>query len=108
MEPYARFTGTKGVWGNYGVLKQYVKDGSELHKRMDLFIEGGGDYMNFYAVNVSNVHINSVYSLGGGFYVINVTYDTTNYAEYKTVQETSTKRIIVCRDETGIHAISVE
>ncbi|MBQ6366510.1 MAG: hypothetical protein IJI61_08935 [Oscillospiraceae bacterium] len=108
VEPYARFTGTKSVWGNYGVLKQYVKENSELHKRMDLFIEGGADYMNFYAVNVENLNIDSVYSLGGGFYVINVTYDTTNYAEFKTVQETSTKRIIVCRDEAGILAISVE
>lgn len=108
VEPYARFTGTKSIWGNYGVLKQYVKDDSELHKRMDLFIEGGADYMNFYAVNVENIHVDSVYSLGGGFYVINVTYDTTNYAEYKTVQETSTKRIIVCRDAAGILAISVE
>lgn len=108
VEPYARFTGTKSIWGNYGVLKQYVKDGSELHKRMDLFIEGGADYMNFYAVNVENVYVQSVYSLGGGFYVINVTYDTTNYAEYKTVQESSNKRIIVCKDEAGILAVSVE
>ena len=108
VEPYARFTGTKSLWGNYGVLKQYVKEGSELHKRMDLFIEGGADWMNFHAVNVSNVKINSVYSLGGQFYVINVTYDTTNYAEYKTVEETSTKRIIVLWDDSGIQAISVE
>ena len=40
--------------------------------------------------------------------MINVTYDTTNYAEYKTVQESSNKRIIVCKDEAGILAVSVE
>ena len=108
VDPYARFTGTKNIWGNYGDLKQYVKDGSDLHKRMDLFIEGGADYMNFYAVTINDVHIDSVYSLGGGFYVINVSYSTTNYAEYKTVNETNTKKIIACWDATGIMAVSVE
>ena len=108
VEPYARFTGTKNLWGNYGDLKQYVKDGSDLHKRMDLFIEGGGDWMNFYAVTVNDVHVDSVYSLGGGFYVINVSYNTTNYAEYKTVDESNSKKIIACWDETGIMAVSVE
>ena len=108
VEPYARFTGTKNIWGNYGDLKQYVKEGSELHKRMDLFIEGGADYMNFYAVTVDDVQVNSVYSLGGGFYVINVSYSTTNYADYKTVNETNMKRIIACWDDSGIMAVSVE
>ena len=108
VEPYARFTGTKNIWGNYGDLKQYVKDGSDLHKRMDLFIEGGADYMNFYAVTVDNTQVESVYSLGGGFYVINVSYNTTNYAEYKTVNESNTKRIITCWDANGIMAVSVE
>lgn len=108
VEPYARFTGTKNIWGNYGDLKQYVKDGSELHKRMDLFIEGGADYMNFYAVTVNDVRVDSVYSLGGGFYVINVNYNTTNYAEYKTVDESNTKKIITCWDDNGIMAVSVE
>ena len=107
VEPYARFTGTKNIWGNYGDLKQYVKDGSDLHKRMDLFIEGGADYMNFYAVTVSDIHMDSIYSLGGGFYVINVSYNTTNYAEYKTVNESNTKKIIACWDDTGIMAVSV-
>ena len=106
--PYARFTGTKNIWGNYGDLKQYVKDGSELHKRMDLFIEGGADYMNFYAVTVDGIQVNSVYSLGGGFYVINVSYSTTNYADYKTVNESNMKRIIACWDDSGIMAVSVE
>ncbi len=108
VSPYANFTGTKNIWGNYGALKQYVKDGSELQQRMDLFIEGGADYMNFYSVSVSDIQVNSVYSLGGGFYVINVTYKTVNYAEYKTVEETCTKRIIACMDESGILAVSVE
>ena len=75
---------------------------------MDLFIEGGGDWMNFYAVTVNDVHVDSVYSLGGGFYVINVSYNTTNYAEYKTVDESNSKKIIACWDETGIMAVSVE
>ena len=108
VDPYARFTGTKNIWGNYGDLKQYVKEGSDLHKRMDLFIEGGADYMNFYAVTVDDVQVNSVYSLGGGFYVINVRYSTTNYADYKTVNETNMKRIIACWDDKGIMAVSVE
>lgn len=107
-EPYARFTGTKNIWGNYGELKKYVKAGSELLERMDLFIEGGADYMNFNSVVVSNVKTESVYSLGGGFYVINVSYDTTNYADYKTVSESNVKKIIVCKDESGILAVSVE
>ena len=75
---------------------------------MDLFIEGGADYMNFYAVTVDDVHIDSVYSLGGGFYVVNVNYSTTNYAEYKTVNETNMKKIIACWDDSGIMAVSVE
>ena len=108
LEPYARFTGTKNVWGNYGDLKNYVKEGSEFAKRMDLFIEGADAWLNFHSVTVSNASVNSVYSLGGGFYVINITYDTTNYAEYKTVEETNTRKLIVCWDNSGIKAVSVE
>ena len=108
VEPYARFTGTKNVWANYGELKNYVKPNSEFAKRMDLFIEGADAWLNFHSVEVSNVSINSVYSLGGGFYVINMTYDTTNYAAYKTVNETNTRRLIVCWDNSGIQAVSVE
>ena len=108
LEPYARFTGTKNVWGNYGDLKNYVKEGSEFAKRMDLFIEGADAWLNFHSVTVSNASVNSVYSLGGGFYVINVTYDTTNYAEYKTVEESNTRKLIVCWDNSGIKAVSVE
>ena len=108
VEPYARFTGTKNVWGNYGELKNYVKPNSEFAKRMDLFIEGADAWLNFHSVEVNNVSINSVYSLGGGFYVINMTYDTTNYAAYKTVNETNTRRLIVCWDNSGIQAVSVE
>ena len=40
--------------------------------------------------------------------MINVSYSTTNYAEYKTVNETNTKKIIACWDATGIMAVSVE
>ncbi len=108
LEPYARFTGTKNVWANYGDLKNYVKEGSEFAKRMDLFIEGADAWLNFHSVTVSNASVNSVYSLGGGFYVINITYDTTNYAEYKTVEETNTRKLIVCWDNSGIKAVSVE
>ena len=108
VEPYARFTGTKNLWGNYGELKTYVKDGSDLHERMNLFIEGGADYMNFHTVVVSNIDVNSVYALGGGFYVIDVSYDTTNYADYKTVEESCNKKIIVCKDADGVLAVSVE
>ena len=96
------------MWGNYGELKNYVKEGSEFAKRMDLFIEGADAWLNFHSVAVNNVNINSVYALGGGFYVINMTYDTTNYAEYKTVEETITRKLIVCWDNSGIKAVSVE
>ena len=64
--------------------------------------------MNFYAVTVDGIQVNSVYSLGGGFYVINVSYSTTNYADYKTVNESNMKRIIACWDDSGIMAVSVE
>ena len=54
------------------------------------------------------MNVNSVYALGGGFYVINMSYDSTNYAQYKTVEETITRRLIVCWDNSGIKAVSVE
>lgn len=108
VEPYARFTGTKNVWSNYGELKNYVKENSDFAKRMDLFIDGAGDWLNFHSVAVNNTTVNSVYSLGGGFYVINISYDVTNYAEYKTVEEHTSRKLIVCWDNSGIKAVSVE
>ena len=75
---------------------------------MDLFIDGAGDWLNFHSVAVNNTTVNSVYSLGGGFYVINISYDVTNYAEYKTVEEHTSRKLIVCWDNSGIKAVSVE
>ena len=108
IEPYARFTGTKNLMGNMAELKRFVKPGSDLDNRIQLFVDGGADYMNFYAVEIADKKIDSIYALGGGFYVINATYTTTNYAEYKTVNETVSKRIIVCRDESGVLAVSCQ
>ena len=79
-----------------------------FEERINLFIQGADAWLNFYSVEVSNVNVNSVYALGGGFYVINMSYDSTNYAQYKTVEETITRRLIVCWDNSGIKAVSVE
>ena len=106
--PYARFFGTKAVYVNAGELKNFVKPGSEFDERINLFIQGADAWLNFYSVEVNNVNVNSVYALGGGFYVINMSYDSTNYAQYKTVEETITRRLIVCWDNNGIKAVSVE
>ena len=108
VEPYARFTGIRSLGETYPTLMQYVKPDSDLATRMRLFVEGGADYMNFYAVNVSDINVESIYALGGGFYVINVSYHTVNYADYKTVEENPSKKIIVCWDETGISAVSCQ
>ena len=106
--PYARFTGTKNFDISYPELKKYVKTGSDLDSRMQQFYEGGSTWMHWNSCEISDISFNGAYSLGGNFYVIDVTYRTTNYADYKTVDEDNIKRIVVVDDGNEILAISVE
>ena len=106
LEPYVRFFGTRYVDSTYPTLQQYVKRGSELDSIMQQFLDGAS-WLHWFNVTLSNVQFESAYELGDGFYVLNVSYDTTNYADYKTVEEPNELRLIVEKTANGIQAVAV-
>ena len=106
VDLYQTYFGTSYVGVNYTPLMEYVKEGSELQSLMDQFQEGA-EYVHTYNVVIDSKHFDGAYSLGGNFYVINETVESTAYAEYKTTNETVQMRIIVIKDDSGIQAVNV-
>ena len=106
IEPYAQYFGTKWVDSNFGGLMQYVKKDSDLHEIMKGFLDGAS-WIHTYSIVLNNYEFQGAFSLGGGFYVIEAQYETTAYADYKTVNESVPVKVIVLKDETGIHAVAL-
>lgn len=106
IDPYAQYFGTKWVDSNYGSLIQYVKRGSELENIMKGF-QDGASWIHTYSIVLNNYEFKGAFKLGGGFYVIEAQYETTAYADYKTVNEDVPLKVIVLSDETGIHAVAI-
>jgi len=107
ISPYLNYFGTKHVDSNAGALRQLIVPGCDIDKRMTEFL-AGAQYIHYYSLQINNYSFDDAFSLGDGFYAIDVSYDATAYSEYKTVQQASTLRIVVVRTDQGLKAISAE
>ena len=102
VEAYVNFWGTKWVDSTYPTLMQYVKEGSPLQQEMYTYTLDAVTWIHTNSVVVNNMNFNYALSLGGGCYVVSESVDTTAYADYKTVNETSDVVVVVMKDpETG-------
>ncbi|MDO5444960.1 MAG: hypothetical protein Q4F31_04995 [Eubacteriales bacterium] len=107
ISPYLNYFGTKNVDMNAGALKALIVPGCDIERRMTEFLDGAA-WIHYYSLQINSYNFDGAFSLGDGFYVIDVSYDATAYSEYKTVQQASTLRIVVCRTDTGLRAVSAE
>ena len=107
ISPYLNYFGTKNVNMNSGALKALIVPGCDIERRMTEFLDGA-DWIHYYSLQINSYNFDGAFSLGDGFYVIDVSYDATAYSEYKTVQQASTLRIVVCRTDSGLKAVSAE
>lgn len=106
INPYVQYFGTK--YGNqyYAELMNYVLKGSELNNTMIGF-EDGRSWQHTYRIDLNRYQFKNAFVLGGGFYVVEVEYETTAYADYKTVNETVTTKFVVVKNGSGIRTVAV-
>ena len=107
VEAYAKFWGTKYVDSTYPTLLEYVQMGSALQQDMYTYTLDAATWVHTNSVVITSMSFSYAMSLGGGFYVVSEAYDSTAYAEYKTVTESSEVTVILFKDESGIKAVSV-
>lgn len=107
ISPYLNYFGTKNVNVNSGALKALIVPECDIDRRMAEFL-AGADWIHYYSLQINSYSFDDAFSLGDGFYVIDMSYDATAYSEYKTVQQASTLRVVVCRTDLGLKAISAE
>lgn len=107
MPPYLNYFGTKNVSTNSGALKALIVPGCDIERRMTEFLDGA-QWIHYYSLQINSTQFVDAFSLGDGFYVIDMDYDATAYSEYKTVQQASSLRIVVCRTDMGLRAITAE
>lgn len=107
ISPYLNYFGTKNVQSNAGALKNLIVPGCDIERRMTEFLDGAA-WIHYYSLQINSYSFDGAFSLGDGFYVIDVSYDATAYSEYKTVQQASSLRIVVCRTDYGLRAVSAE
>ena len=106
---YARFTGTANFDVSLPELRRFVKPGSTLEKNIYQYYEGGSQWINWTGFTIDSINLNSAYELGGGFYVVDVSYNTTNYHTYKgAINKQVENRVVVVDNGTEILAVSVE
>ena len=107
ISPYLNYFGTKNVNTNAGALRNLIIPGCDIDNRMTEFLDGAM-WIHYYSLQLNSYSFDDAFSLGDGFYAIDVSYDATAFGEYKNVQEASTLRIVVCRTDMGLRAISAE
>lgn len=102
VEAYVNFWGTKWVDSTYPTLMAYVVEGSPLQQEMYTYTLDAVNWIHTNSVVINDMSFNYALSLGGGYYVVSESVDTTAYADYKTVNETSDVVVVVMKDsETG-------
>lgn len=107
MDAYLNYFGTSHVDSTLPALKKFIKPGSELMERVNSAVDGlYWSHTNY--LDINEKRFDNAFSLGGGFYVIEMTVSGVGHADYKTVDETTTYKITVCKDNNGILAVAVE
>lgn len=107
ITPYLNYFGTKNVDMNAGALRALIVPGCDIERRMKEFLDGAA-WIHYYAVSINTYSFDNAFSLGDGFYVIDLSYDATAFSEYKTVQQPSNLRVVVSRTDAGLRAVSAE
>ena len=107
ISPFLSYFGTKNVNANAGPLRNLIVSGCAIDKRMTEFLDGA-TWIHYYSIQINSYNIVNMYSLGDGFYVVDVDYDAIAYGEYKNVEQASSVRIVVCDTGDGLKAVSAE
>ena len=107
ISPYLNYFGTMSVNANAAPLRDLIVSGCDIDKRMTEFLDGA-QWIHYWTIEISRYDIVAMYALGDGFYVIDIDYEATAYGEYKNVSQASNLRVVVCRTDMGLKAISAE
>ena len=109
VEAYQYFFGTKNIDWTYPNLLQYVKQDSKMFELMRAQVDSGTAYIHYDNIVFNSKVFNGAFSLGGGFYVIDETVEstTTGASTYKTVHETTELKVIVVKEGDQILAVNV-
>lgn len=93
---YIAFTGSanKSSNTNYNKLLQYVVTGSDLHKRMEMALEGL-EWAQSRGDKLVSVTHNHCISIGNGKYICDVTYEVDTTGRVGVVRTTSNARFVV-------------
>lgn len=109
-EVYCRYTSGilgEASGGGYSAVMQYVQSGSDLDKRLFDALDGyTWAHTNSYTLDYYT--LNGAIDLGGGYYVCDVTTETTSLTTGNGEQhDTNTLKILVLDDGTNILALSL-
>ena len=107
ISPYLNYFGTKNVNVNAGPLRALIVPGCAIDKRMEEFLDGAS-WIHYFSLEIKSYDFVDAFSLGDGFYAIDVNYDAIAYGEYKNVEQASSLRIVVCAMPEGLRAITAE
>lgn len=92
----------------YSKLLPYVKPGSELDERLKGMADGLS-WAHTSSITVDSARLNSALSLGGGFYVCDLTASATTFAMGKGQERSvSNMRVIVEKKNDDVRAIALE
>ncbi len=107
-EAYEKFWGTKWVDITYPTLLPYVKMGSALQQDMYTYTLDAATWVHTNSVVINSMSFNYALSLGGGVYVVSESVNSTAYADYKTVEESSDVVVLVVYDNESGQYLAID
>lgn len=111
IEPYSRYT--SGIYGKnssagYAALQQYVLSGSDLDNRLYEALDGYSTWAHTNGYSLDSYKLNSAIDLGEGYYVCDVTTETTSVTQAHGEQhDTNNLKILVFDSGSDMRVISL-
>ena len=105
IEPYLRYT--SGIMGEnsqngYWALREYIRADSDLDKRLFEALDGYS-WAHTYSFKLDSYKLTSAIDLGEGYYVCEVTTETTSSTQaYSEMKDTENFKILVSDDGTDM------